>query len=440
MSKYIRITTALVLCVVIAVVTYVSVSVLQRERYDEMLDSQYAAYNNAIEALKQKYENLSTLNQATNILKEAQRLVEQYYVFDVDDEAVKASLAQATYDILIAGTVKNEDIQTYLLNAYFDAIGDPYTLYHPKAEMDELADSSQGRLYGIGIYVYFNPDTGHIYVNRVMPNSPAEKAGILAGDTITHIEDVEVTEETYSQCVALVAGELGTTVKLNIIRNGVEMVINPVRGEVRTKSVYTEYMGDYAWIAIMEFSGHVAEDFIAAINEAEKKGVKGYIFDVRSNPGGDLNIICDVLDRLLPEGPIVNIMDKNQNKVASRSSDAICINKPMTVLANGSTASAGELFTAALRDYNMATIIGETTYGKGTMQTIQPLSDGSGVRITQYFYNPPYGENYHSKGIAPDIEVIESEYYKDRPFLRGNEGDEPLKTAIAELDRINSEK
>lgn len=426
------------LSIVIAVVTFVSVSVYLRDKYDEKLDNQNISYNNAIERLSRQYESLSVIGNALKILEEAKEKINDYYLFDIDDDAVKASLGQAIYDIIFTGTVEEKDIQTYLLDSYFNAIGDPFTMYHTPEEMAKFSDESAGKLYGIGIYVYLDPDTGYIYVNRVMPGSPAETAGIEAGDAITHIENTPVTAETYTQCISLVAGELDTTVKLNIIRDGEQLEISPLRGEVRARSVFTDYIGDYAWITIMEFSGLVSEDFIAAINEAEAKGVKGYIFDMRDNPGGDLNIICNILDKLLPEGPIVNVMDKNQNKIYSRSSDSAYINKPMTVLCNENTASAGELFTAALKDYQMATVIGVTTYGKGTMQTIISLSDGSGVRITEYYYNPPYSENYHLKGIEPDIIVEESEYYKNRPFLRGGEGDEPLQAAIAELDRLQN--
>ncbi len=437
MNKTLKLTTVLVLCLAVAVVTFVSVSVSLRDKYDKKLDIQEIAYSEAVDSLNRQYESLYGLNHALDILKQAQSNVEKYYVFDIDEEAVKAALAQATYDILIAG-IGEADTQTYLLDAYFKAIGDPYTMYHTPEEMKKLTEESEGKLYGIGIYVYLNPDTGYIYVNRVMPGSPAETAGIAEGDAITSIEGTTVTPETYSECISKVAGELNTAVKLGVVRDGTSLEISPLRGEVRAKAVFTDYVGDYAWITIMEFSGYVAEDFVSAVNEAEEKGVKGYIFDVRDNPGGDLNIICNVLDRLLPEGPIVNVMDKNQNKVYSRSSDAACISKPMTVLCNKNTASAGELFTAALKDYGIATVIGETTFGKGTMQTIIGLDDGSGVRITEYYYNPPYGENYHLKGVTPNIEVAEDKYYSDRPFLRGGESDEPFKAAITELERLIS--
>ncbi|NLN55677.1 MAG: PDZ domain-containing protein [Clostridiales bacterium] len=435
MSKTIRITTALVLCIAVAVITFVSVSVYLREQYDAELDRQHIAYNNAVANLNKKYEDLYDISKALKILKEAQNYVDQNYLFDIDDDAVKTALSDAMYDILFADTAEG-DIQDYLLNAYFSAIGDDYTLYHSKAEMEELSNSSKGRLYGIGVYVYQDPDTGYIYVNRVMPGSPAETAGLLRGDAIINVEGTPVTSESYSQCVSLVAGELGTTVKLKILRNGNELDINPVRGEVRTTAVYTEYKNDYAYITITEFSGHVAEDFSKAIDEAESKGIKGYIFDMRDNPGGNLDIICSVLDKLLPEGPIITLMDKDKNVLESYNSDADCINKPMVVLCNENTASAGELFTAALKDYQMATVIGTTTFGKGTGQNIWPLSDGSGVRITHFYYNPPFSENYHLKGITPNIIVEESEYYKNRPFLRGGDDDEQLNAAVAELDRL----
>lgn len=383
---------------------------------------------------------------ALKILQEARNSVETLYVFKgdspfaIDVEEIDKLVDDTCRKLLTDTSVPVSDIKDYLLGSYFAAIKDPFTLYHTRADMQELEEQSAGKLYGIGVYVYFDEDNSALYIERVMPGSPAEKAGLMIGDRIKSIEGVEVSRETYDECIASVAGELNTEVTLVIERGGEVSTVKPLRGEVRVCSVYTDYVGEngeYAMINIKEFSGHVAEDFAAAINEAESRNVKGYIFDVRDNPGGDLQIICNVLDILLPEGPIVTIVAYN-GETYSYSSDSKCIDKPMVVLCNGNTASAGELFTSALKDYKIATVIGETTYGKGTMQQIYYLSDRSGFRVSMAYYNPPFSENYHLVGVKPDKEVEQGYEVTAHPFLRGTEDDLQYLAALEELDAQNA--
>lgn len=472
-KKQLSVMTAVLLCIAIVVVTVIASLAVLNDSFQAKIDG----LQNTISKLTIENKNLkdtsvtdddyiNAYNAALSTLSEAQEIVKNNYVFyndeelGVDEEKVKAEIAKALYNIIItkkadviipiqgedgeiteeasAIEITKDNVEHYLLDTYFDNVPDMFTIYHTPEEVKEMQTTSQGKLYGIGVYVTLDIDNGFMHVNHVMPNSPAEKVGIKQGDRIKSVNGVTVTPETYADCVASVAGPLNTEVPLVILRDGKDITFKPKRGEVKSKAVYTEYKGDYAWISVIEFSGNVAEDFIEAMEEARKKNVKGYIFDMRDNPGGDLNIICDVLDCLLPEGPIVNIMDVNHEKVYSRSSDAKCVEAPMTVLCNGNTASAGELFTSALKDYKKATIIGTKTYGKGTMQSIIWLARGGAVRVSTNYYNPPFSENYHHKGIEPDIILDESDYVKNRPFLRGTDNDVQLAEAIKELDRLNN--
>ena len=441
--------TAVILCLGIAAMTYVAAASVKAVQYEEKLDAaeqlrlEYFGKNSALQSELDTLRTLvgevdetrvEAITAAKKILNEARRNVEALYVFKegspyaIDQEEVQKEIDAACAELLKDTTVPVEDIKDYILYTYFDAIKDPFTMYHTAADMEELAEQSEGKLYGIGVYIYFDEESSSLYIERVMSGSPAEKAGLMKGDRIKSIESVTVSAETYSSCIESVAGELGTEVVLVIERDGKELTVKPLRGEVRTYSVFTDYKDDYAFINIKEFSGHVAEDFMAAIDEAESKNVKGYIFDVRDNPGGDLGIICDVLDRLLPEGPIVTIVQYD-GKTYQENSDNKCLGKkPMVVLCNGNTASAGELFTSALKNYARegkinARVIGETTYGKGTMQQIYYLSDRSGYRVSMAYYNPPFGENYHLKGVEPDLEVEQSLTVTAHPYLRGTEDD-----------------
>lgn len=397
MKKRFSAAAVLALCLVTATVTYIFASNSARGYYNAQIDQAY-----------------SDLAPFTKLL-EIHSYVTQNYVGEIDEER----LLNGVY------------------NGYFQGLGDRFSMYHTKEDMDEMTMTSDGKLVGIGVIVSYDLDDQSIYIRRIMPDSPAEKAGLQPGDQITAVDGVRVSEETYTQCVDAVKGEEGTSLNVEIKRGSETMNLDLTRAGVRSRVVYLDYLeGNIAYITISEFSGNAASDFIACMREAQSKKVSGYIFDMRSNPGGDLEIICTILDYLLPEGPIIRVKDAAGNICFTRDSGKSCVDAPMTVLVNESTASAAELFTAALRDYHKATIIGTTTYGKGTMQHIITLSDGTGVRLSCYYYDPPYGENYHGIGITPDIVLEQDEYYELRPYLLNETNDIQIKAAKDALAKI----
>jgi carboxyl-terminal processing protease len=190
------------------------------------------------------------------------------------------------------------------------------------------------------------------------------------------------------------------------------------------------YGGDIGIIRITQVAENTGENVKAAIADMTAKGAKSLIFDVRYNPGGALTGIVDTLDFLLPEGPIIRIVDK-QGNVESIDSDAKQFEIPMCILTNESTASAAELFTSALKDYKLATVIGTTTYGKGTMQTVVSLPDGSGLSISYRMYNPPYSDNYEGIGVTPDIELPLAEHLLEKNFYKiTDEEDNQIQMAV----------
>ncbi len=397
MKKRFSIAAVVALCLITASITYIFTTTSAKNYYDSKLD--------------QAYEGLTPFNK----LLEIDSYVQNNYVGDIDEEALMNGI--------YAG--------------YFAGLGDRFSMYHTKEEMKEFSMTSDGKLVGIGIIVNYDVDNECIYVRRIMPGSPAEKAGLRSGDLITAVENVAITPETYTNCVNMVKGEEGTTVNITVKRGSETFDAALIRSTVRSYNVFMEYLeGNIAYITINEFQGNTAADFIACMKEAQEKKVAGYVFDVRSNPGGDLEVICNVLDYLLPEGPIIRVKNAAGNIVFTRDSGASCVNAPMTVLVNENTASAAELFTAALRDYKKATIIGTKTFGKGTMQHIISLSDGSGVRLSCYYYDPPYGENYHGIGITPDVVIAQDEYYAMRPYLLNESNDIQIKAAKEELRKI----
>ena len=188
-------------------------------------------------------------------------------------------------------------------------------------------------------------------------------------------------------------------------------------------------------IKISEFDGNTPTQFVAAVEDLQSKGCEKLVIDLRYNPGGELSSIVTTLDYILPEGPIVRIFDADGNEVKTYYSEATELDMPMAVLVNGSTASAAELFTSAVRDYNKAVIVGTTTYGKGCMQTTIPLSDNSAVSVTYRMYNPPFSDNYHGVGIVPDVEVELDESLTGKNIYKiTDEEDNQLAAAVKSLD------
>lgn len=332
------------------------------------------------------------------------------------------------------GTVDYEKAMQYMLDGYMYALGDKYLVYHTAEEMQELTNESNGDLVGIGVRVMMDDETGGIRILNVMHDSPALEAGLQVGDVIVKVGDLEVTADTYNTAVNDVAGEAGTELTVTILRNGETFERTLTRRLVRSEAVFLEMQDNHtALIRIYEFTGNAADDFIAAMEEAQKAGATGYVFDVRNNPGGDLGVIVRILDYLLPEGPIVRIIDASGEVVHTYTSDESEIQAPMVVLINENTASAAELFTSALLDYDKCVTVGQTTYGKGVMQNIITLPDGSGIRLTTHYYNPPYSDNYNGVGIPADYELemassaiadpaLDTQLQKALSLLAGSEG------------------
>ena len=332
------------------------------------------------------------------------------------------------------GTVDYEKAMQYMLDGYMYALGDKYSVYHTAEEMQELTNESNGDLVGIGVRVMMDDETGGIRILNVMHDSSALETGLQVGDVIVKVGGLEVTADTYNTAVNDVAGEAGTELTVTILRNGETFERTLTRRLVRSEAVFLEMQDNHtALIRIYEFTGNAADDFIAAMEEAQKAGATGYVFDVRNNPGGDLGVIVRILDYLLPEGPIVRIIDASGEVVHTYTSDESEIQAPMVVLINENTASAAELFTSALLDYDKCVTVGQTTYGKGVMQNIITLPDGSGIRLTTHYYNPPYSDNYNGVGIPADYELemassaiadpaLDTQLQKALSLLAGSEG------------------
>ena len=301
-----------------------------------------------------------------------------------------------------------EAVTDAIINAYVDSLGDRYSVYRTKDEYDNYSSGMSGNYTGIGVVVT-KSDDGLILVNSVTEGGSAYESGIKSGDKITSVDGIPVLERGYNESIDAIAGEEGTTVTVIVDRDGDDISFTLTRRRLVENSVTYSLEDGIGYIRIASFKSNTDEQFIEAVNYMEKNGARGVIYDLRNNTGGYLSSVINALDYIAPKGTtLTSFSNDYDDAVVSKSSHSYLV--PSVVLCNGMTASAGELFTAGIRDladmgHLEAVLVGTKTFGKGIMQTTYTLSDGSTITMTVAYYMPPSGKNYHEIGITPDTVV-----------------------------------
>lgn len=304
--------------------------------------------------------------------------------------------------------VDQEALQDGILKGYIDGLGDPYSVYYNAEETKELLSSLEGEFSGIGVLVSQNAETKLITFVTVYEGSPAAKAGFRDGDVLYKVDGEDITSQDLDTVVAKMRGEKGTKVDITVVREGVdeEITATVTRDTVEVQTVASKMeAGKIGYIQISQFDKVTYEQFKKALTALQKKGAKGYVFDLRSNPGGSLDAVCKILDLLLPEGTIVSTKDKNGKEDVISSDAEHQLKEPAVVLVDGNSASASEIFAGAMQDYGVGTIVGTTTYGKGIVQQLFELPNKTCVKLTISEYFTPKGRSIHKKGVSPDVEV-----------------------------------
>ena len=300
-----------------------------------------------------------------------------------------------------------------------ESLGDPYSEYYSKEELESLYQDSFGVYCGVGAYVSLDTTTGLAKVSGIIADSPAEEADLRAEDIIYKVDDVDVTGMTLQETVSLIKGDENTTVKLTLIRDGKEIEKEVTRRKVESPTVKFEMLDDgMAYIQITEFDTVTVDQFTEAMAMARGNDMKGLILDLRSNPGGNLSSVVSIAKQMLPKGLIVYTEDRDGNREEYSCDGSKELDVPMVVLVNGNSASASEILAGAIKDYGIGTLVGTTTFGKGIVQRPIELSDGSAVKLTISSYYTPNGINIHGIGIEPDVECeFDSErYYSDEAY------------------------
>lgn len=329
------------------------------------------------------------------------------------------------------GQHNSKHLMNMAMHAYVAALNDPYSSYYTEAEFKSLNDEINGEYRGIGVVVGSKND--EIIIKSVSPESPAEKAGILAGDVILAVNGTQYRGKELSKAInAIKETKVGQSVILNIRRNGtimdVSIKIEQVKQVLVSSKILDESIG---YIKLLSFGTNVAPEFDSHLKKLKEDKIKSLIIDLRDNPGGTLDSAVLIADLLLPEGNIVTIKDKKGNEDVYTSNKE-AINLPMCVLINENSASASEVLSGALKDHKKAVIIGKRSFGKGVVQSIVDLGDGSGLSLTIAKYFTPAGVCIHGIGIQPDIEV---DLPEGENILDNTENDTQLSVAINVLKK-----
>lgn len=361
--------------------------------------------------------NSLNIPRVENKLLTIQEIVNKYFLFEQDPQ----------------------HIEDGIYKGYMSGLDDKYAAYYSRDEFKKLNESLSGKFFGIGAVVQQNADTGAVEVVSVIEDSPAEKAGVNQGDIIYKVDGEYASGIDFDTLVYdMIRGEKGTEVVITFIRDGKEIDIPITRGEVNSQTVYSEMKdGNIGYIEVSQFEDVTVEDFKKALDTLRDQGAKGYIIDLRDNPGGVLTAAVRMIDYILPDGVREHegliVYTANRDGVGERyfANDGHQVNLPIVVLVNGNSASASEVFTGAMIDYKWATIVGTQTFGKGIVQNVINLADGSAIKLTTEHYYTPDGVDLHGEGLKPDIVVELNEECKQYT----DENDNQYSAAVKAIEK-----
>ena len=359
-------------------------------------------------------------NKVTDKEEEIYNTIDEYYLNGIDNDKMK--------DGIYKGMV--------------DSLGDPYTVYYNPEEYKQFTSSSSGTYSGIGVAVSQNVTTGAITIVKTFKKGSGEKEGMKPGDVIYKVEGKKIEGLELSKVVSMIKGEEGTFVKVTVLRDGKEIEFNLERKKLEVDTVNYR-MEDRSgkkigYISVSEFDEVTASQFKSAISELSKEGMEGLVIDLRDNPGGLLDVTCEMLDRMIKKGLLVYTVDKYGKRVDEDATDSDSFDKPVAILVNGNSASASEVFSGAMKDYKAATLVGTKTFGKGIVQSIVPFGDGTAMKVTVSKYYTPNGVNIHGTGIEPDVVVeLSKDATKNGKYDRKNDNqlDKALDVVVDKLKK-----
>lgn len=357
---------ALIYSIILVIVTIMGTTIFQIK------------FGNKVIISKDLYESYARYGKLLGL----EELIQQDYYKKVSD------------DKLVNGAIKG----------LFEGLNDPYSQYYTEDEFEVLKEQTSGSFVGIGVYIGVNQDNNKLTIISPIEGSPAYKAGIKSGDVVLKVNGESVDNKKVDEVIKNIKGKKNTKVNITVQRDGEELDFDITREVIVTKSVSSEIVdGNIGYLRITSFDENTYKEFKENLSQLQSKGAKGLIIDLRDNPGGLLDVCVEIADDLIGKGTIVYTKDNSGNKEYYKS-DSKELNMPMVVLINGGSASASEILTAALVDNNKAIAIGETSFGKGLVQSVRGLTDGTGYKLTTAQYFTPNGDYINKKGIVPKIQ------------------------------------
>ena len=350
------------------------------------------------------------------------------------DISSKLTKYREIIDKYFLGDVDDEKLEEGAIKGYIEGLGDPYTEYISKEDMDTYLDDTMGNFVGIGIYMIKNTQYDKIQVLSTIKGSPAEKVGIQAGDLIVSVDGVEYKASDMTVASNNIKGEAGTKVVVEILRGAETIKYEITREKVKVNQVEGKVISNnIGYIQFTSFDETTAEDFKAKYEELAKQNIKSLIIDLRNNGGGIVDQALEIADYMTDKDAVLLYeVDKNNKETVRKSKNDAIINMPIIILTNENTASASEILAGALKDLGKAKTVGTTTYGKGVIQQILKLNDGSGIKITIEEYQTPNRNKIHKVGIEPDEKVELPESVQNSLSIKENE-DTQLQKAIEML-------
>ena len=365
-------------------------------------------------------------------LPSEEEIVQEDGILDKTTEYKIRAIEKAINKYYYKTDTDKEAARNYMYKGLVESLGDPYSTYYTTDEYKELMSDTEGIYSGIGAYVSKDTELKYPRITGIIKGTPAEEMKLMEGDIIYEVDGTSTYDMDLSVAVSMIKGEEGTVVHITILRDGVgEMPFDVVRRKVETPTVSTEMLEDgIGYLDLASFDMVSTSQFINGFVELQQQGMRGFILDLRGNPGGSLSVVCDIARCLLPEGLIVYTLDRDGNRTEYSCDGQYEIQIPMVVLVNGYSASASEILTGAIKDYKKGLVIGTTTYGKGVVQRIFDFDDETAVKLTISNYFTPLGNDINGVGIEPDIELeFDGEAYQ-------NDGtDNQLERAIEEIKK-----
>lgn len=357
----------------------------------------------------------------------------KYIPVSSNDGEISSTLAsfRKIIDQKFLGKINEEKIKQETIRGYVKGLDDPYTEYMTKEEMQEFTQDVMGNFTGIGIYLTKDTEKNAVVVISPIKDTPAHTAGILPGDIITKVDGVQYTGEQLTEASNKIKGEVGTKVKLEILRNNKLINLEITRENIKINHVEAKVLKDnIGYIEFNSFDDGCSEEFKNKLEELKSENIKSLIIDIRNNGGGLVDEAIQIADYIVEKDKTLLITtDKNQNEKTTKAKQEQIINLPIVLLINENSASASEILAGALKDNGKATIVGEKSYGKGVIQELLTLTDGSGLKITTNEYYTPNHNKINELGITPDVEVKLPEELKDK-FIIEESKDNQLQRAI----------